>query len=117
MAVFMPKSQKNDDLSTLISIGQTAGGAFSGNPMMVAQGVAGLDDGSKNAPQQTMIEPSTAPSAMQNRLNTMREDPLMTLATAKEALAYQPADIQKEYGSTIEQALRLAQQSRQTARV
>jgi len=53
---------------------------------------------------------------MSRRMNQLQqEDPVMSLAQAKEALAYQPPEIQKEYGSTIEQALKLAKQSRQSA--
>jgi len=112
MAIFMPQAKQKNDIGELMSAGQLAMGVATGNPAMAFSGASGLSS-SDSQPQQVANVESDAMSRRMNQLQ--QEDPVMSLAQAKEALAYQPPEIQKEYGSTIEQALKLAKQSRQSA--
>ena len=114
MPIFIPQAKKNDDLGQALGIAQTVGGVMTGNPIAAAGGLASLSAqesaGKLSAPGiQTQ---ASASSPMMRRMQMQQEDPLAVLAKAKESLAYQPLEIQKEYGSTIDNAIKMAQKSR-----
>ena len=115
MPIFMPQSQKKNDLGEIMSLGQLAVGAYTANPALMAGGAAGVAGSEQKTPQQIQETGRPVEDAMSRRLQSAQQDPVVVLANAKDALSYQPPEIQKEYGATIEQALKLAQQSRQNA--
>lgn len=119
--------QQKDDTNELLQIGGLAAGAFFPGALgattalggaVAGAGAANLGAGllnpEKAGPQPVQAtsmngESATSPNAISRRLQTMQQDPVNQLASAQQALKYQPPDVQKQYMDTVNQALILAQ--------